>query len=105
METETRFRFYSRKLNDAMETETRFCFHFKELWKRKRVSVSISTTDGNGNEFPFPTNESSNHGLHINPNSYHWYTKNTGEESSIEPPWYDHEIWKSSANNHILPGT
>ncbi len=24
METETRFRFYSRKLNDAMETETRF---------------------------------------------------------------------------------
>ena len=46
METETRFRFYSRKLNDAMETETRFVSTAIHFWKRKRVSrkrVSVST--------------------------------------------------------------
>ena len=32
---------------------------------------STSTTDGNGNKFRFPTNKSSNHGLHINPNKNH----------------------------------
>ncbi len=59
-----------------MEPETCFCFLDGNgnvfpfpWWRRKRVSVSISTTDGKGNEFPFPTNESSNHGLHINPNN------------------------------------
>jgi hypothetical protein len=39
------------------------------VWKQKHVSVFISTTDGNRNMFPFPTNESSNHGLYINPNT------------------------------------
>ena len=46
METEMRFRFYSRKLNDAMETETRFVSTAIHFWKRKRVSrkrVSVST--------------------------------------------------------------
>ncbi len=53
-----------------METETCFCFHFNDWWKQTHVFISISTTDGNDNMFPFPTNKSSNHGLHINPNSH-----------------------------------
>jgi hypothetical protein len=34
-----------------------------------RTVPYMETTDGNGNMFSFPTNESSNHGLHINPNT------------------------------------
>ncbi len=54
METETCFRFLMA---------TGKCVSEKRVFG-KRVSVSTSTTDGNGNEFPFPTNGSSDHGLH-----------------------------------------